>query len=155
MLDVIHVTEEGLRKMRSELHNLEHIERPETVIALEEARTMGDLKENAEYHAAKEKLSLIDSRISEIQHRISKARVVEKTNLKGKIGFGSIVTVFNSKINKEQTYTIVSVEETDIKEMKISVETPIAKALLGKKEGQVAVAQVPSGVMEMKILKIE
>ncbi len=155
MADYILMTKEGYNQLLNELKKLKEIERPATVQALEEARQMGDLRENAEYHAAKEKLALIDSRIAEIEYRLSKAKIVEKSSEDGKVGFGSKVKVFNYKLNKEQVYTIVSSDEMDLKSLKISIESPIGKALIGHEEGDEVIVQIPSGEMKLKILKIE
>jgi len=149
------LTEAGFKKLLAELEVLKKQERPATLIDLEEARQQGDLKENAEYHAAKEKLTHIDNKISEIEVKISNSKVVEVGKADGTVKFGSVVTVFNEKMKKEQKYTIVSSEETDLRNLKISIESPIGQALVGAKVDDVVKAIVPAGEMPFKILIIE
>lgn len=149
------LTEFGFKKLRDELEILKRKERPFTLIELEEARQQGDLKENAEYHAAKEKLSHIDNKISEIEQKIANSKIVAVGEADGTVRFGSVVTVHNSKFNKEQKYTIVSSEETDLKKLHISIESPIGKALLAAVVGEVVYAEIPSGKIELKVLVVE
>ncbi len=149
------LTENGFKKIKEELENLKRVERPATLIDLEEARQQGDLKENAEYHAAKEKLGHIDSKISELEGKIVNAKIVEVGEADGTVKFGSVVKIFNSKMNKEQVYTIVSSEETDLKKLHISIESPIGKALLGAKVDEVVFAEIPAGKIELKVLSVE
>lgn len=148
------MTERGYKKLLAELEELKRKERPATLIDLEEARQQGDLKENAEYHAAKEKLGHIDNRISELETKIMTAKVVEIGEADGTVKFGSVVSVKNHKLNKEQTYTIVSSEEMDLKRLHISIESPIGKALIGAKEGDQVSAQIPSGEMTLEVLSV-
>ena len=155
MAEYVLLTDKGFKKLQAELEILKRKERPFTLIELEEARQQGDLKENAEYHAAKEKLAHIDNKISEIEIKISNSKIVEVSEANGIVKFGSVVTVFNGKLNKEQVYTIVSSEETDLKNLHISIESPIGKALLGAKIDETVQAQIPSGVMELKVLTVE
>lgn len=154
-MDKYIVGKDGYKKMIDKLENLKKNERPETVEELEKAREKGDLKENAEYHAAKEKLGFIDDNIADLEQKIANARIVEKTQDKDKVGFGSKVKVYNNKLDEEQEFTIVSTEESDISQLKISLESPIGNALMGAKKGEEVVAKVPSGEMKLEILEIE
>ena len=149
------MTNAGYKKITSELVNLKKQQRPETVIALEEARQLGDLKENAEYHAAKEKLALIDIQISEIGFIISKAIIVDPTAFSHtRVSFGSTVHLLDTKSEEEFTYSIVGGVEANVEKGLISFNSPLAKEVLGKEEGDELIANLPNGKRHYEILDV-
>ncbi len=151
------MTVEGEKALREELTQLKSVERPRISEAIAEARELGDLKENAEYHAAREQQSFTEGRISEIEGKLSNAMVIDITTItnSGKVIFGATVVLINLDNDKEVTYKIVGDDEADIKLNKISVNSPIARALIGKEEGDVVVVNTPSGGVEYEIDKVE
>ncbi|MCK9161391.1 MAG: transcription elongation factor GreA [Arcobacter butzleri] len=145
----------GYEKISGELDDLRSVERPETLIAIEEARQLGDLKENAEYHAAREKLKIIDAKIAEISDLISKAIIIDPATLPhDRVSFGSTVVLEDLDTAEELSYTIVGSIESDPSIGKISFNSPLAKQLLGKKEGADFKAILPIGSKEYEILKV-
>ncbi len=145
----------GYNKITGELEFYKKKERPETVIALEEARQLGDLKENAEYHAAKDKLGLIDIQIAELGAIISKAIIIDPTSLPhDKVSFGSRVEIVNTDTDEEFTYTIVGGVESNADKGLISFNSPLAKQLLGKEEGDEIIANLPGGIKNFEILGV-
>ena len=145
----------GYNKVTAELDFLKKTERPETVIALEEARQLGDLKENAEYHSAKEKLGLIDSQIAELNAVISKAVIIDPSTLPhNKVSFGSTVGLLDIKTEEEFTYTIVGGVESNAEKGMISFNSPLAKQLMGKEEGDEIRATLPGGVKTYEVLNV-
>lgn len=150
------LTVRGAEKLQAELKKLKTEDRPRIVNAISEARAHGDLKENAEYHAAREQQSFCEGRIKEIEAKLSNAVVIDVTtiNADGKVVFGSTVIVADEKTGDEVTYQIVGDDEADIKQNKISISSPIARALIGKAEGDVAVVQTPGGVRNLEIVEI-
>ena len=150
------MTPEGHKKLHERLKYLRAVERPKNIQAIETARGHGDLSENADYDAAKEAQAHLSREISEIEDRLSRAQVIDPTTIShDKIAFGATVTLEESDSGKEVTYQIVGVFESDIKLGKISVESPIAKALIGKAVGDAALVQTPKGTREYEILAIE
>ena len=151
------ITAKGAQKLRDELHELKTIKRPQIIQAIAEARAHGDLKENAEYHAAREQQSFIEGRIVEIDSKLANADIIEvtKINAGGKIVFGATVDLMNIDSEEKVTYQIVGEDEADIKANLISISSPIARALIGKKEGDIAVVQAPSGMKEYEVLEIK
>ena len=148
-------TEEGLEKLKEELRELKTVERPRISKQIAEARDKGDLSENAEYDAAKEAQGLLEMRISKLEEVIGTSRIIDESILDtSKVLILSTVRIKNKKISSEMQYTLVSEKEADMKAKKISVDSPIAKGLLGKKVGDVAEVQTPSGIMEFEILDI-
>lgn len=147
------MTVAGETALREELERLKRIERPRIVQAIAEARAHGDLKENAEYHAAREQQSFCEGRIQEIEGKLSHAQIIDITKLPetGKVIFGVTVTVINCETDEEITYKIVGEDEADIKQNKIAVTSPIARALIGKEVGDVAIVKAPGGDMEYEI----
>ncbi len=147
----------GERKLREELDQLKSVERPKVIRAIAEAREHGDLKENAEYHAAREQQGFIEGRIQEIEGKLGNSQVIDITSIphSGKVIFGTTVTVINVDTDEESRYQIVGEDEADIKESKISVTSPIARALIGKQEGDMVQVQVPSGLVEYEIDNVE
>ncbi|MBP8792151.1 MAG: transcription elongation factor GreA [Lutibacter sp.] len=155
MSKVSYYTVEGLKKLKDELDHLERVERPRVSNDIAEARDKGDLSENAEYHAAKEEQSHLELKIAKLKEVVSNARVIDESLLDtSKILIHSIVKIKNLANNMEFKYTLVADSETNIKEGKLSVNSPIGKGLLGKKLGDITEIQVPSGVMKFEILEI-
>ena len=151
------MTKEGADALQAELNKLKKEERPRITQAIADAREHGDLKENAEYHAAREQQGLAEARISQIEGQLSHAQIIDVTKLNpgGKIVFGATVTVLNIDTDEEVTYKIVGNEESDVKANKISVNSPIARALIGKEEGDEAIVQAPSGNIDYEIVEIQ
>jgi len=142
--------------LRSELEQLKRVERPRVIEAIAEARAHGDLKENAEYHAAREQQGFVEGRIKDIEGKLSHAEIIDVTRLpqNGKVVFGTTVDVLELDKDVEHTFVIVGDDEADIKQGKISISSPIARALIGKSEGDVAVVEAPGGQREMEILEV-
>ena len=151
------MTKKGAEALKSELTKLKQVQRPRVVAAIAEAREHGDLKENAEYHAAKEQQSFIEGRINDIDGKLSNAEIIDVTKLNagGKIVFGATVGLCNEETGEEVTYQIVGMDEADIKMNKISVSSPIARALIGKEVEDIATVDAPGGVKEYEILSIK
>jgi len=147
------MTVAGERLLREELDRLKRIERPRIVQAIAEAREHGDLKENAEYHAAREQQSFAEGRIQDIEGKLSNAQVIDVTTIPctGKVIFGTTVELINVETDARVTYRIVGEDEADVKKNLISVGSPIARALIGKEEGDVVVVRAPSGNIEYEI----
>ena len=155
MSGIFYVTKEGMEKLVEELKYLKSVKRPEVARAIAEAREKGDLSENAEYHAAKEEQGHLEAKISEMETQLAGARVMDESKLDiSKAGILSTVEVMNLKLKKKMSFTLVSEAEANLKENKISVTSPIGKALLGKAIGEKAKAQTPGGEMEFEILNI-
>lgn len=149
------MTEYGYQKLTHELSDLKKVQRPETVIELDIARSHGDLKENAEYHAAKDRLAFIDSRIHELSILLSKAQVIDPTSYDhDKIRFGSTVMLENLKTNEEVVYTIVGSTESNPYKGLISYHSPLSKQLMGKGEGEEVTIILPSGKQEYEVLEV-
>ncbi|MBP5369525.1 MAG: transcription elongation factor GreA [Bacteroidales bacterium] len=155
MAKITYLTEEGLKKLNDELDHLIAVERPNISKQIAEAREKGDLSENAEYDAAKEAQGLLELKISKLQETIKNARVLDKSQIQSDtVQILSKVTIQNVKNKAKMTYTLVAETEANLKEGKISIETPIAKGLLGKKVGETAKIKIPAGETEFKILDI-
>ncbi len=150
------MTMEGAEALREELQRLKHEARPRVVKAIAEAREHGDLKENAEYHAAKEEQGFIEGRIQEIEGKLSNAQVIDVTKIAptGKVIFGTTDKLIDLEKDESRTYKIVGDDEADLKQNKVSVSSPIARALIGKEEGDVVVVQAPSGAIEYEIEEV-
>jgi transcription elongation factor GreA len=145
----------GYNKVTNDLEFLKSTERPETVVALDEARQLGDLKENAEYHSAKEKLKLIDVQIAELSNTISKAVIVDPSSLPhDRVSFGSTINLVDVETDDEFTYTIVGGVESNVEKGLISFNSPLAKQLMGKVEGDEFIATLPGGTKTFEILKV-
>jgi len=151
------ITLNGLKILKSELENLKNVKRPKIVEAIAEARSHGDLKENAEYHAAKEQQALIESRVIAINDLIARANVIDVTKIEnnGKVIFGATVKLQDLETNKQTTYKLVGQDEADIKKNFIFFKSPIGKALIGKDKGELVNAQTPSGEKNFEILEVE
>jgi transcription elongation factor GreA len=156
-MNKVPLTINGANKLRAELENLKSVVRPRIVAAISEARAHGDLKENAEYHAAKEQQSFSEGRIKEIEAKLSNAQIIDVTRVEanGKVIFGATVELENVETGDMVTYQIVGEDEADIKEGRISVGSPIARALIGKTVEDIAVVKAPSGNIEYEILAIQ
>lgn len=155
MSKVSYYTAEGLKKLKDELNQLRDVERPKASEAIAEARDKGDLSENAEYDAAKEAQGLLEMRISKMEETLSNARLIDESQLDtSKVLVHSLVKLKNQNNGMEVTYKLVAQSEADLKSGKISVDSPIGKGLLGKKEGDMAEISVPNGTMKFEILKI-
>lgn len=153
----IPLTVAGAEKLKAELQQLKSVARPEVIASIAEARSHGDLSENAEYEAAKDRQGFIEGRIAELESKLSHAQIIDPKEIhaEGKIVFGATVTVSDLETDEEATYQIVGDDEADIKIGKISVNSPIARAMIGKEEGDVAEVQAPSGVREYDILNVQ
>jgi len=156
MLSTIPITKRGAEKLKDELHKLKHIERPAVVQAIAEARAQGDLSENAEYDAAKDKQGFIEGRIKEIEGKLSAAQVIDPASLDagGRVVFGTTVDLEEEDSGDAVTYQIVGDDEADLKLGLISISSPIARALIGKEVGDVAKVQAPSGVRNYEIIAV-
>ncbi len=156
MTTKVPLTARGAEKLRVELKQLKNVERPKVIQAIAEARAHGDLKENAEYHAAREQQGFIEGRIREIESKLSNAQVIDVTKLNagGKVVFGATVDLVDEETGEEVTYQIVGEDEADIKQGMISVSSPIARALIGKAEGDIAVVRAPGGEKEYEIAEV-
>lgn len=151
------MTVQGAEKLREELKELKSVKRPAIVAAIAEAREHGDLKENAEYHAAREAQSFCEGRIQDIEAKLSNAQIIDISQIpnEGKVIFGTTVELMNLDNDDEITYQIVGDDEADIKNNRISVNSPIARGLIGKFEGDVVNIQTPAGVVEFEILEVK
>tara|TARA_E500000178_G_scaffold62113_1_gene58907 strand:- start:602 stop:1075 length:474 start_codon:yes stop_codon:yes gene_type:complete len=150
------ITNNGFEKLELELKNLKTVERPSVIRSIAEAREHGDLSENAEYHAAKEKQSFIEGRIADLENKISRAEVIKTEKLTGdKVIFGATVTLGDLQNKKKIIYQIVGTEEADVENGKVSISSPLAKALLGKKIDDTVEVYSPGGSREYDIEKIE
>ncbi len=151
------MTVEGEAALRAELKKLKTEDRPRIIQAIAEAREHGDLKENAEYHAAREQQGFCEGRIKELEGKLAEARVIDVKNLPqtGRVIFGVTVTLINCETEEEVRYRIVGEDEADVKAGKISVTSPISRALIGKEEGDIVVVRAPAGEVEYEIDKVE
>lgn len=156
-MNKVPMTVAGEARLRKELEQLKSEARPKVIAAIAEAREHGDLKENAEYHAAREQQGFIEGRIQEIESKLSSAQVIDVTKLPktGKVIFGVTVELINLDTDEEVRYRIVGEDEADIKAGRISVTSPIARALIGKEEGDVVVVKTPGGEVEYEIESVE
>jgi transcription elongation factor GreA len=150
------LTKRGAEKLREELQHLKSVLRPKVISALSEARAHGDLKENAEYHAAREQQGFVEGRIRDIEGKLSNAHVIDVTavNANGKVVFGATVALFDVHEDCEVKYQIVGEDEADIERGLLSISSPIARALIGKQEGDVAEVQAPGGLREFEIVEV-
>ena len=151
------ITVNGLKDLKSELENLKNVQRPKVVEAIAEARSHGDLKENAEYHAAKEQQALIESRVIAINDMIARANVIDVTKIENdkKVIFGSTVKVQDLETNKKISYQLVGQDEADIKKNLIFFRSPIGKSFIGKDKGDMVTVNTPSGERNFGILDVE
>lgn len=152
----IPMTAEGHQALDAELKHLKSVERPAVIQAISEAREHGDLSENAEYHAAKERQGWIEGRLQELEDKLARAQVIDTSKMSGDtVKFGATVTVVDEDTDKEATYKIVGEDEADVKSGKISLSSPIARAMINKEVGDVVEVNAPGGVKSYEILKVE
>jgi len=153
----IPMTVEGAQALRDELHELKSVKRPAIIQAIAEARAHGDLKENAEYHAAREAQGFCEGRIQDIEAKLSNAQIIDVSKLanNGKVIFGTTVTILNLETEEEVTYRIVGDDEADIKNNRISVNSPIARGLIGKELDDVVNINTPKGMVEFEITEVQ
>lgn len=149
------MTASGLQRLEEELRHLKSVERPAIIRAIAEARSHGDLSENAEYHAARERQSFIEGRVMELEEIISNAEVIDPTTLSGdQIKFGAHITLVDEETEKEASYQIVGVHEADIKAQRLSISSPLAKALIGKRVGDTISVPAPGGDRTYEVLDV-
>jgi len=156
-MNKVPMTVAGAKALEEELHRLKTVDRPRIIAAISEARAHGDLSENAEYHAAKEQQSFMEGRIAEVEGKLSNAQVIDPRTVKaeGRVVFGATVTLFDDNSDAEVTYQIVGDDEADIEANKISINSPIARGLIGKEEGDEVEVKVPDGVRNYEILSVK
>ena len=156
-MNKVPMTINGSNLLKDELKNLKSIERPKITQAIKEAREKGDLKENAEYHAAREQQSFTEGRIKDIEAKLSNAQVIDIKSIpqSSKVIFGSTVVIKKTDVNKNVTYTLVGEDEADIKKNKISITSPIARSLVGKEEGDCVEIKTPDGATEYEIVEVK
>lgn len=155
-MDELPITLAGKNKLEAELNHLVKVEREDLKVAIAEARELGDLKENAEYHAAKEKQGIVEGRIAQLQGILARSRVVEVAKIKStKVVFGATVSLLDVNKNINITYKIVGEDESDIRDNKISYNSPLGKALIGKEEGDTVIVKAPKGDVEYEIESFE
>lgn len=155
-MSTVPITKRGAEMLKEELHRLKTKDRPAVINAIAEARAQGDLSENAEYDAAKERQSFIEGRIAELEGKLSAAQVIDPATLdaEGRIVFASTVDLEDLESGQKVTYQIVGEDEADLKELKVSITSPIARALIGKYAGDVVEVNAPSGVREYEVLEV-
>ena len=156
-MNAIPITQAGAEKLRAELHEMKTVHRPAVIAAIAEARSHGDLSENAEYDAAKERQGFIEGRIAELESKLSNAQIINPATLNadGACVFGATIDLMDLDNDKTVTYQIVGDDEADIKQGKISISSPIARALIGKYAGDMAEVQAPGGIREYEILDVK
>ncbi len=155
-MSTIPLTVRGAQLLKDELHRLKHVERPSVIVAIAEARAQGDLSENAEYDAAKEKQGFIEGRIAELEGKLSSAQIIDPSTLDtdGRIVFGATIDLEDLESGEKVTYQIVGDDEADIKESKISVSSPISRALIGKFAGDTVEVKAPAGLRGYEVLDV-
>ena len=153
-MEKIPLTRAGFEKIDAELKHLKTVERPTIIQAIAEARALGDLSENAEYHSAKEKQSFIEGRIKELEGVISLADIIDTSKLSGSIKFGATVELVDEDTDEEKTYLIVGEYEADIENGKLNIKSPLARALIGKEEGDSVEVRTPGGQRSYEVLKV-
>lgn len=154
-MEKIPLTRAGHTALNEELKKLKSVERPAVIRAIAEAREHGDLSENAEYHAAREKQSFIEGRVKELEGILSRAEIIDSSKLSGTIKFGATVTLVDEDTNEEKTYQIVGEPEADIEAGRLNIKSPLARALIGKDEGDSVEVRTPGGEKSYEILKIQ
>jgi transcription elongation factor GreA len=154
-VEFVYLTAEGYEKLKNDLHEMKYVRRPAVSQKVATARDHGDLKENAEYHAAREELSLVETKVQILQDRMARARIIDESDISTEVAsILTVVHVQDQKSKKEFKYKLVSDEEASFKDKRISIASPVGKGLLGKKVGDVVDIQVPAGVLQYKILSI-
>lgn len=156
MIEKIPMTKEGFEKLQAELKNLKAVERPNVIEAIAEAREHGDLKENAEYHAAREKQSFIEGRIAELEAKLSRVDCIDPSTMSGEIiRFGASIKIVDEETDEEFSYQIVGEDEANFEAGKLSLTAPISRALIGKTIGDIAVVRSPKGEKSYEVLEVE
>ncbi len=151
---VVYLTKEGLRQLKEELNHLTTARREELAVKLQVAIAQGDLKENADYHATKEEMGFVEGRVRDIEDSLRRAQIIQDTGLTDKVRVGSTVMVSEEGYDEEETYSIVGAHEADPGNGRISNESPIGRALLGAKEGNIVMVETPAGIINFQILSI-
>lgn len=156
-MNSVPITKHGAELLKAELHQLKTIERRKVIDAIAEARSHGDLSENAEYDAAKERQSFIEGRIAELEGKLGAAQIIDPTLLEadGRVVFASTVDLEDLETGEKVTYQIVGTDEADLKQLKVSITSPIARAMIGKYAGDTVAVQAPSGVREYEVLEVK
>ncbi len=156
-MNKVHITKQGAEKLQTELTELKKVTRPRIIKAIATAREHGDLKENAEYHAAREQQSFAEGRIQEIEGKLSNAQIIDVSTITatGKVIFGATVNIIDLADDSEMTYHIVGEDEANIKQGKLNINSPIARALIGKEEGDVVDVKTPGGDKELEIVTVK
>lgn len=155
MSDRIPMTAEGYQRLEAELKHLKHVERPEVIKAIAEAREHGDLSENAEYHAARERQSFIEGRVGELEDKISRAEVIDPATLSGEtVKFGATVTLLDEDTEEKSTYQIVGEDEADVAKGRIAITAPLSRALIGKSVGDTVEVRTPKGEKAYEIVQV-
>ncbi|MAJ02800.1 MAG: transcription elongation factor GreA [Rickettsiales bacterium] len=155
MTDKFPMTSEGFKKLKLELEDLKNTQRPMVIKAIAEAREHGDLSENAEYHAAREKQSFIEGKIGDLESKVSRAQVIDTTSLNNsRVTFGTTIELLDLETNSNHVYTIVGVDEADIEKQLISVNAPLSKAMINKEVGDVVEVSTPNGLKEYQVKSI-
>ena len=150
------ITPDGYARLRDELHNLRSVQRPAVIQAIAVAREHGDLKENAEYHAARDKQSFIEGRIKQLEHNLALAEVIDPSKVEGsRVAFGAYVKLSNTQTEEEVTYRILGADESDIAQGTISVTSPLARSLLGKEAGDEVKVRMPGGERTYEVLEVK
>ena len=155
MSQSIPMTREGYQRLQEELKKLMKVDRPQVVQAIAEARSHGDLSENAEYHAAREKQSFIEGRIKEIESLLGRADVIDPARLSGSIKFGATVTLIDENTDEERTYQIVGEAEADIENGLLNIKSPLARSLIGKEPGDSVEVRTPGGQRDYEVVRVE
>ena len=150
----IPITKRGAEMLKAELHRLKTVERPAVITAIAEARELGDLSENAEYHSAREKQSFIEGRIKELEVVLSRAEVIDPSKFSGGVKFGATVQLLDEDTDEEKTYQIVGEHEASLEKGLLNMRSPLARSLIGKEEGDVVEVQTPGGVKSYEILSV-
>ncbi len=154
-MNKIPMTLGGYERLKKELENLKNVERPAVIQAIAEARELGDLSENAEYHAAREKQSFVEGRIAELEDRLARAEIIDISKLSGtSIKFGATITIFDEDTEEKSIYTIVGEDEADIKQRLLSITSPLARALIGKEKGDSINVPAPGGQKSYEVLDV-
>ena len=153
-MEKIPLTRLGAELLETEMKNLKSVERPAVIKAIAEARELGDLKENAEYHSAREKQGFIEGRIKELESVLGRAEIIDPTNLSGTVKFGATITLVDEDTDEENTYQIVGEPEADIEKGKLNIMSPLARSLIGKEEGDSIDVRTPGGTKSYEIISV-
>ena len=156
MMQKVPMTADGYARLEAELKHLKHVARPEVINAIAEAREHGDLSENAEYHAARERQSFIEGRVAELEDKVARAQVIDVSKLSGKVvKFGATVTIVDEDTDEKMTYQLVGEDEADVKQGRIAITSPIARAIIGKTVGDSVEVTTPKGTRGYEVLKVK